>query len=328
MDIGAALSRAFAITIGHRSLWILGFLASLLAGAGNVLNLPISLPSGALPAGPLPFLGDLEGNPQLLSALVTVLSLLVGLGIAITVVGVIAQGALITGVGQIEDQGVMSLGQAWSAAARRFWALLGLRIVLALPVLGLVVLAVVLLGGSLLPVAIAVLRGEESPDLGSAGTSLLLLLCSGCVMICVTGIYSILASALQTFGERAILLEDLGVISGLRRGWEVFISNLFNVILLALVLIVLNALFSLITGLVLTALALPARIGELVSSLSAEGPQTGTLIFTVLMFVLVALIGALISALVATFGSAVWTIAYRQIADTLRRLRQLAAQPA
>jgi hypothetical protein len=33
------------------------------------------------------------------------------------------------------------------------------------------------------------------------------------------------------------------------------------------------------------------------------------------------LIGALISALVATFGSAVWTIAYRQIADTLRRSR-------
>jgi hypothetical protein len=51
----------------------------------------------------------------------------------------------------------------------------------------------------------------------------------------------------------------------------VFISNLFNVILLALVLIVLNALFSLITGLVLTALALPATIGGLVSSLAKRG---------------------------------------------------------
>jgi len=269
-----------------------------------------------------------EGNSRLAAALVTLLCILVVLAIILAVVGVIAQGGLIAGVGQIEEQGSTSFGQAWSAAARRFWALLGLRIVLALPVLGLLVLAVVLLGGSLLPVAIAVLRGEESPDLGSAGTSLLLLLCSGCVMICVTGIYSILASALQTFGERAILLEDLGVISGLRRGWEVFISNLFNVILLALVLIVLNALFSLITGLVLTALALPATIGGLMSSLSEEGPQTSTIIFTVLMFVLIALISALISALVATFGSAVWTIAYRQIADTLRRSRQLAAQPA
>jgi len=147
-------------------------------------------------------------------------------------------------------------------------------------------------------------------------------------MICAIVIYGVLASALQTFGERAILLENLGVINGLRRGWEVFISNLFNVILLALVLIVLNALFSLITGLVLTALALPATIGGLMSSLSEEGPQTSTIIFTVLMFVLIALISALISALVATFGSAVWTIAYRQIADTLRRSRQLAAQPA
>jgi len=276
--------------------------------------------------GELPLLD--EGNSRLAAALVTLLCILVVLAIILAVVGVIAQGGLIAGVGQIEEQGSTSFGQAWSAAARRFWALLGLRIVLALPVLGLVVLAVVLLGGSLLPVAIAVLRGEESPDLGSAGTSLLLLLCSGCVMICVTGIYSILASALQTFGERAILLENLGVINGLRRGWEVFISNLFNVILLALVLIVLNALFSLITGLVLTALALPATIGGLMSSLSEEGPQTSTIIFTVLMFVLIALISALISALVATFGSAVWTIAYRQIADTLRRLRQLAAQPA
>ena len=326
MDIGATLSRAFDITIRHRSLWFLGFLTALLAGAVNLPALPIDLPPGVLVPGELPRLD--EGDSRLAAALVTLLCILVVLAIILAVVGVIAQGGLIAGVGQIEEQGSTSFGQAWSAAARRFWALLGLRIVLALPVLGLVVLAVVLLGGSLLPVAIAVLRGEESPDLGSAGTSLLLLLCSGCVMICAIVIYGVLASALQTFGERAILLENLGVINGLRRGWEVFISNLFNVILLALVLIVLNALFSLITGLVLTALALPATIGGLMSSLSEEGPQTSTIIFTVLMFVLIALISALISALVATFGSAVWTIAYRQIADTLRRLRQLAAQPA
>lgn len=326
MDIGATLSRAFDITIRHRSLWFLGFLTALLAGAVNLPALPIDLPPGVLVPGELPLLD--EGNSRLAAALVTLLCILVVLAIILAVVGVIAQGGLIAGVGQIEEQGSTSFGQAWSAAARRFWALLGLRIVLALPVLGLLVLAVVLLGGSLLPVAIAVLRGEESPDLGSAGISLLLLLCSGCVMICAIVIYGVLASALQTFGERAILLENLGVINGLRRGWEVFISNLFNVILLALVLIVLNALFSLITGLVLTALALPATIGGLMSSLSEEGPQTSTIIFTVLMFVLIALISALISALVATFGSAVWTIAYRQIADTLRRLRQLAAQPA
>lgn len=326
MDIGATLSRAFDITIRHRSLWFLGFLTALLAGAVNLPALPIDLPPGVLVPGELPLLD--EGDSRLAAALVTLLCILVVLAIILAVVGVIAQGGLIAGVGQIEEQGSTSFGQAWSAAARRFWALLGLRIVLALPVLGLLVLAVVLLGGSLLPVAIAVLRGEESPDLGSAGTSLLLLLCSGCVMICAIVIYGVLASALQTFGERAILLENLGVINGLRRGWEVFISNLFNVILLALVLIVLNALFSLITGLVLTALALPATIGGLMSSLSEEGPQTSTIIFTVLMFVLIALISALISALVATFGSAVWTIAYRQIADTLRRLRQLAAQPA
>jgi len=326
MDIGATLSRAFDITIRHRSLWFLGFLTALLAGAVNLPALPIDLPPGVLVPGELPRLD--EGDSRLAAALVTLLCILVVLAIILAVVGVIAQGGLIAGVGQIEEQGSTSFGQAWSAAARRFWALLGLRIVLALPVLGLLVLAVVLLGGSLLPVAIAVLRGEESPDLGSAGTSLLLLLCSGCVMICAIVIYGVLASALQTFGERAILLENLGVINGLRRGWEVFISNLFNVILLALVLIVLNALFSLITGLVLTALALPATIGGLMSSLSEEGPQTSTIIFTVLMFVLIALISALISALVATFGSAVWTIAYRQIADTLRRLRQLAAQPA
>ena len=326
MDIGATLSRAFDITIRHRSLWFLGFLTALLAGAVNLPALPIDLPPGVLVPGELPLLD--EGNSRLAAALVTLLCILVVLAIILAVVGVIAQGGLIAGVGQIEEQGSTSFGQAWSAAARRFWALLGLRIVLALPVLGLVVLAVVLLGGSLLPVAIAVLRGEESPDLGRAGTSLLLLLCSGCVMICAIVIYGVLASALQTFGERAILLENLGVISGLRRGWEVLISNLFNVILLALVLIVLNALFSLITGLVLTALALPATIGGLVSSFSEEGLRTSTLIFTVLLFVLTMLIGALISALVATFGSAVWTIAYCQIADTLRRSRQLAAQPA
>ncbi len=328
MDIGTTISRAFAITIGHRNLWILGFLASLLAGASNSVNLPISLPTGTPPAGALPFLSDLEGNPQLLSALITALCLLIGLGIALAVLGIIAQGALITGVGQIEDQGVTSVGQAWSAAARRFWALLGLRIVLALPVLGLIVLAIVLFGGSLLPVVLAAARGEQSPDLGSAGVSLFLLLCSGCVMLCAGGIYSILASALQTFGERAILLEDLGVISGLQRGWEAFRSNLFNIILLALVMLVISLVVSLITGLILTLIALPTTIAGLVTNLSEEGAQSSALVLIVLVFIIVTLIGALISALVTTFTSAVWTLAYRQIVDTLRRTQGLVALPS
>jgi hypothetical protein len=327
MDIGTTLSRAFAITIQHRSLWILGFLASLLASASSSLNLPINLPTST---GTLPFLDGLEGNPQLLSALITVLCLLIGLGIALAVIGVIAQGALITSVGQIEDQGVTSLGQAWSAAARRFWALLGLRIVLALPVLGLIVLAIVLFGGSLLPVVLAAARGEQSLDdlLGDVGASLLLLLCSGCVMICVGGIYSILASALQTFGDRAILLENLGVISGLQRGWEVFRSNLFNIILLALVMLVISFVVSLITSLILTLIALPTTIAGLVTSLSEEGAQSSTLVLIVLVFIVAALIGALISALVTTFTSAVWTLAYRQIVDTLRRTQELVALPS
>jgi len=328
MDIGATISRAFAITIRHPSLWILGFLASLLAGAGSSLNLPISLPAGTSPVGTLPLLGDLEGNPQLLSALVTVLCLLIGLGIALAVIGVIAQGGLIAGVGQIEDQETTSFGQAWSAAARRFWALLGLRIALALPALGLLVLAVILFGGSLLPATLAAARGEQSPDLGSAGASLFLLLCSGCVMICASGIYSVLASALQTFGERAILLEGLGVISGLQRGWEVLRSSLFNIILLALVMLVLGFVVSLITGLILTLIALPTTIAGLFTSLSEEGLQSSALVLIVLMFIIVILISALISTLVTTFTSAVWTLAYRQIVDSLRRTQQLVALPS
>jgi len=332
MDIGATLSRAFEITIRHRGLWILGFLASLLAGSGgsvNVSRLPINLQPGLPALRDLPFLDRLlEGEQQVVIALITVLCVLIVLVIVLAVVGVIAQGGLIVGVGQVEEQGSMSLGQAWSAAARRFWGLLGLRILLALPVLGLAVLAVVLLGGSLLPAAIAAARGGESPDLGSAGASLFLLLCSGCVLLCAFALYTVLSSALQTFGERAMLLEGMGVISGLRRGWEVLRSSLFNVILLALVLLVLNALISLVTGLIFGVIALPATIASLITSFAEEGPQPVTFALIALAFSLVAIIAALLSALVTTFGSAIWTVAYRQIANAQRGSQQLVVLPS
>jgi hypothetical protein len=313
-------------------LWILGFLASLLAGSGSSINVP-SLPINLQPGLPAlqgsPFLNRLlEGDTQLVTALIAALCVLAVLVIVLAVVSLIAQGGLIAGVGQVEEQGSMSLGQAWSAAARRFWGLLGLRILLALPVLGLAVLAVVLLGGSLLPAAIAAARGEESPDLGSVGASLFLLLCSGCVLLCAFALYAVLSSALQTFGERAMLLEGMGVISGLRRGWEVLRSSLFNVILLALVLLVLNALISLVTGLIFGVIALPATIAGLITSFAEEGPQPVTLVLIALAFSLVALIAALVSALVTTFGSAIWTVAYRQIANAQRGSQQLAVLPS
>lgn len=137
MDFGATLSRAFNIVLKHRALWVLGFLASLtggVSGAGNALSNLSSL-SIQIPIGPsaevLPeverFFGPTTREPELIvGALCGLVCVVLLVSLALWVISVIAQGGLIGGVQQVEEQGNTTFGQAWSIGARNFWRLFGL----------------------------------------------------------------------------------------------------------------------------------------------------------------------------------------------------------
>ncbi len=319
MDFGATLSRAFNIVLKHRALWILGFLASLAGGvnsAGNSFNASSGSftpgPSGEISPEAERFFDQITREPGLVvGALAGFLCIVLLISLVLWVISIMAQGGLIGGVRQIEEEGNTTFGQAWSVGVRNFWPLFGLSLLLALPGLLLLAMFALLFGGTLVPIIAAAASGDESASAAAAG-SVFVLICGGGALGCVGLIYAIIAAALQTFGERAIVLEKKGVIDALSRGWEVFRSNLGNIILLALLMFVIGLVVGFVIAIVSGLLFAPTLVTAILSAGSEGGVGTGTLILGGLTFLVVVIVSAIINAIFAAFSSTVWTLAYRQ----------------
>jgi len=333
MDFGATISRAFNIVLQHRTLWILGFLASLVGGAGsstNALNAPggaftSTEPGEALPPEMEDFFEQLAGNPGLiLAGLAGFACVLLLVGIALWVISIIAHGGLIGGVQQIEEAGSTSFGQAWSVGVHKFWPLLGLSLLLALPWVVLLALFLLLFGGLILPFIMASTAGGEEALAGFTG-GLVLLLCGGGFLACIGLIYSIFAAGLQTFGERAIVLENSGVVDALRRGWQVIRGNLGNIILLALLMLVISIVVGFVIAIVASLLFAPTLAAVFVGLGSEGSIGAGAVVLGALSLLAVVVVSAIISAFFTAFASAVWTLAYRQFTSADGMVTQPAA---
>ncbi len=326
MDFGATISRAFNVVLKNRALWFLGFLAALAGGGGASFNLPsgnfggMGTGTGSGP-GEIPpemqrFFDMLQENiGAIIAGVAGLVCVVLVISLVLWVISTIAEGGLIGGVDQIEREGVTTLGQSWRMGASKFWPLFLMGILLALPILIIAAIAVVLLGGSFAAIAASAAQGSgETPDaaLASAGIGVV---CIGGVLACLGAIYSILAAALQTFGSRAVVLDNLGVMDALRKGWEVFRANLGNIILLAIIMLVVGWVVGLVIGLVSAAIFAPALISGFTDiSRSSEGFNLSgsTIVLAIIAFIAVTIVGAIISALFTAFNSTAWTLAYRQ----------------
>jgi hypothetical protein len=328
MDIGAIVSRAINITFKHRVLWVLGFLAAL-SGSGASSNVNFQVPGGNLGGstgtggGMSPeiqrFFDMLQENSGLIFAGVAGLACVILLiSLVLWVISIIARGGLIGAVDQIEREGSVTFGQAWRMGAAKFWRLLGLNLLLALPIIIVGLIVAVLIGGSVIAL-IATAAGADGQMDDAAATGLfgggLAVFCIGGAFACIAVIYSIIASALSTFGERAIVLDNTGVMDGLRKGWAVFRNNLGNIILLAILMFIISVVIGIVVGIVSVALFAPVLITSM-ASLGNDGTiGAGTVVLGVAAFVAVVILSAVISALFVAFNSSAWTLAYRQFTD-------------
>jgi hypothetical protein len=322
MDFGGLLSRAARMTWQHKVLWVLGFLTAL--GAGSTSNFNFSSTSRfTMPAadGEMPrWMSDLaSGDPSvllggLMAGLAVFGCVLALLSIILLVIGLIARGGLIAAVRDIETEGGTTFGRAWSAGASRFWRMLGLNILLILPVIVLGVIMLVAFGGTILAIIGAAAAGGRSSGGDEAAAAALAgvtgVLCVGGVLTCVAIIYGLISMALQTFGERAIVLDGLGVMDSLRKAWEVFRANLGNIIVIALIMAVISFVVGLIVGAISAAVFIPTVL--MAMGQAETGVQASTVIVGLLSFVIVVVLAAVVSALFVSFNSAAWTLAYRQ----------------
>ena len=205
MEYGKVFRRAWQITWQWKILWVLGFVASLGRGVGGLRDIfsPFSWPG-------LNALLEAEGATNDIGT--GAACGMIDLGIALWAVSTITWGGLIAAVWQVEDEGSTSFGWAWQVVATRFWTLVGIGILTAVP---LIVMALIV-------VAVGVSDGV------------------GVIVAVELAVVAWLVWLIQVYAQRAAILEGLGWIEAFKQGWQVLRANIGPTLVLGLIFLVIG----------------------------------------------------------------------------------------
>jgi hypothetical protein len=314
MKYAELISRAFTLTLQHRVLWWFG-LGLVLTGHGGC-GLP---PSGFGAGGsgreaPREFAGE---PPTWLIELVRtlrvegIIAVLIGLfvlalilALVLQLAGAVCQGALIYLV-DAADRGVsLSFSAGLAAGIRNMWRLFLIALLVFSPF---VLTVLVALGGAIVSF-IAAITGPQELDAARALT-VLALVCLGVPFLCLIIVAAYLLGVLAILAQRAVVLEELGVLAAIRRGWGLLRARFWDLALLSLIWLAIGIVMGMIVALPAMLLAVPFA---LVITTQEPGPGLITLLVVlVLTFVVYAVF---ISLLNAVFSSALWTLAYKRAA--------------
>ncbi len=292
MGFGRILKRAGEITWRWKVLWVFGFLVSLSQGWSQVSNRTDWIERR----------GGGHILPGVASLLISLACAGLLIGIALWVLSVIGRGALIGGVQQVEEEGSTDLGRAWRAGASRFWTLFGIGILTGLPILIMVFVVIAAFAGPLL--ADVGLGGwQEEPRAGIV----LSLLC-GTPLCCLTIAAGVVLCQIQKYADRAAVLEGLGWIDAVKRGWQVLRENLAPTVVLWLIFFVIGVVLFIVVGGGLLVLLLP-----FFALVVSTDPAVWQLLPVVCAGLLTVVVSAVVGSVVETFTSATWTLAYQEM---------------
>ena len=318
VQFGKVLSESLTIFWKHRSLWIASLIAGLF-GQGRIntsLNFSQQQPFPQTAPGEVPDFGqmfrgtifeDVLRNPMPYLLIGGTLWLIWGL--LSLIVGSWASGALIYMVDEIDHNGATSLGSGWRTMRKRLGQLIGLRLVVILPFLIIAALIVV----SVFPLWLQVMRSLLLPpdqveqamraiDPGQFSGLFCLLPLAICIVLPVT----LGLAAISVFAERACLLEALGIMPSLRRGWQILRAQIGYAIL--------GWVMSFVVGMV-TSILLFAPIfsfwGSTIGEFFAQGlsPEVISKMTIVGLYLMIA--SLTLGSWVAGWNSVFWTKLYK-----------------
>lgn len=221
MNIGEVLSRAWQIIMKHKALWLFGILASCGNGGGGggggsggrTFEFDTETPFDIQPYLP-GFLKEIPPTEMgiIIAAIILVIFVLLIFLIFLSTAGRIG---LIHGAA-LADGGAekLTVGELFSSSLPYFWRVFFLNLIVGLCIM----LAVVIL---VVPLAISIV-----------GIACLIPLI--CLFVPLSWLITIVVSQANV----AIVVENLGMMEGLRRGWEVVRANIGNYFLMSLILLI------------------------------------------------------------------------------------------
>jgi hypothetical protein len=310
MDIGNVLSRAWQIIWKHKVLWIFGILVGCSSGGGGgSSNFRTSYRQQA-PEQFQPLMRFFENLSEAQIALIVGAIFLTVLVLAILAIflSTIGRIGLIRGTQQVEG-GALSLafGELFRGSMPYFWRVFGLNLLV-----GLVSLAV------LLPLTLLAVLGTVV----TFGLGALCFIPLICLLIPLLWFVSVLVEQASI----AIVLENLGILDGLRRGWEVVRNNLGTILLMALILILgIGGIGGFIIALPVAIIVIPAIIGAMAGTERALG---GGLLIAGLCLVAYLPFWLILSGILRAYIESAWTLTYMRLSGAGLAQTAIAAENA
>jgi hypothetical protein len=247
-NFGEVLTRAWQIIWKHKVLWIFGILASCARGGGGGSSGGGGNSGYQTGSGDAPFSGDqiergmnqvrnfLENNWWIIIAVIVGIILL---SFVFYFLGMMGRIGLIRGVVQA-DKGAenLSFGELWAESMPFFWRVFGLNFLIGLAFLVLFV-PLVLFG------------------IVTAGVGFLCLIPLLCIMVPLSWV----VMAIIEQAQNAIVLEDLNMLDGFKRGWEIVKANAVPIVIMMLILGVGSAVIGVIIAIPIIVAAVPLIVG-------------------------------------------------------------------
>lgn len=326
MDFGEVISKAWKITWKFKVLWIFGILASCGTRSGGNFNFNSSYRTGQndfsgsapnLPPGVLDALnrfGRLFEDPQFIwkfiAAIIAVVCVIV---IVELVLGVLGRVGLIKGIWEADDtEGLiasgaekLTFGGLWSRSLPFFWRVFWMSILVGLPFFIIILMIVAGFVIALIPVM-------DNNTAGS-GMMFLTLLPIICVLFCVVFILSILIGFIVRMAENAIVIENLPILGGFQRGWDVLVKNLGPILIIWLITVAIGLVAAIVIALPLLIVLVPLAFAFIANMNNANFSFTPWIIAFVGVICIYIPISWIANGILMTYIQSVWTLTYLRL---------------
>lgn len=270
MNRSQLFNQSWSIMIRHRALWVVALIG---IGIATAVNLIFSA-------------------PNVLSAIIVWV-----FSFATTA---FTTGALISMVNSVADGQAVTVNDGIQAGIGRIAPLVVIRVLLMIPSWIVLFIAT----GSIL--AIFSTLGQPG---GIQVTNIMALAGSIVGVAGLIVLVSLVMGAIGIGADRAVVLENMGVIDALKRGWQLLTSYLADYIVIGIMILVVALAFSILFGCGLGLLG-GAAAGL---ALTAEDLSPGTAVPGGLTVILIAaIIGLIVGVLLEVLFSGVWTLAFRK----------------
>jgi hypothetical protein len=295
MDFGYILKRAWQIVWKFKVLWLFGILASCGQASGSSgSNSGYRYSSQNNNISPQIEHWFASLSPGLIALLIVIAIIVVLALIVIAILlGTVGRVGLIRGTLKAE-QGAnrLTFGELWREGLTYFWRVFGLNLLIGV----IIFLAVVIL--TILGVVLTI---------GTLGIFVLCLLPLICLFVPVAwAVYVIVEQA-----NIALVVENLGITDAIKRGWQVVVDNIGNMIVMSLILILgVSLIGGAIIGLPLLIVAAPAIAGFATGT--SDAIRNG-LIISGLFFIVYLPFLLLLSGILRAYTSSAWTLTYLRL---------------